>query len=328
LFAALGSPALISSRAIAFNPVNGKVYVVDEPGGAVIVIDSHSNTSVRVKVGSGPDALAVNRSTGNVYVVNSSDGTVSEMNGFNNAVNRTFKAGAHPYVIAINDTTSKAYVTNTFSNAVAEIDLADGITRFLKIGSADNVVIDSRANREYFIGYEEPNIRVVNGATSEVDKAAAAQEHLWGMAIDEASGVLYVTASGSGQLLAVGQAKYSVGAIPCAVAVNSVTGMIYVVNYGDDSVTVFDGGRKAVAGTIKVGHGPQAIAVDSNANRVYVANTHGDSVTVIDGHSNQVIATVPAGRNPYAITAGSDPRTIYVANFGGPSFTAVRVEAK
>jgi len=190
------------------------------------------------------------------------------------------------------------------------------------------VVIDSRANREYFIGYEEPNIRVVNGATSEVDKAAAAQEHLWGMALDEASGVLYVTASGSGQLLAVGQQKYSVGAIPCAVAVNSKTGMIYVVNYGDDSVTVIDGGRRVVAGTIKVGHGPQAVAVDSRADRIYVANTHSDSVTIIDGRGNQVIATVPAGRNPYAITTASDPDTVYVANLGEPSFTAVHLGQK
>jgi len=327
LFPALANGALISSRAIAFNPANGKVYVVDEPGGAVIVIDSHNSATTRVKVGSGPDALAVNRATGNVYVVNSSDGTVSELDGLSNAVSRTFKAGAHPYVIAINEATNKAYVTNTFSNAVAEIDLAAGVTRFLKIGSADNVVTDSRASRAYFIGYEEPNIRILNGATDEAEKAAA-QEHLWGMAIDETSGVLYVTASGSGQLLAAGKEKYSVGAIPCAVAVNSETGMIYVVNYGDDSVTVIDGKLKAAAGTIKAGHGPQAIAVDSKANRVYVANTHDDSVTVIDGHTNKVIATVPAGRNPYAITAGSDAGTVYVANFGEPCFTSVRVEAK
>ena len=91
------------------------------------------------------------------------------------------------------------------------------------------------------------------------------------------------------------------GAIPCAVAVNSATNRVYVVNHGDDSVTVVDAAMREVIATVKVGSLPQGIAVDTKANRIYVANVHGDSISVIDGSSNRVVKTLSTGKNPYAI---------------------------
>lgn len=326
------SSVLISNRAVAFNPSTGKLYAVDERNGAVSVIDGRTNSSISVKVGSGPDALAVNKITGNVYIANASDGTVSALDGVTNSVTATFKAGSHPYILAVNEATNKVYVSNTFSDAVAEINIAAGTTRFLKIGSADNIAIDSHRSRIFLIGYEDPNIRIMNGSTNVVERVAA-HEHLWGMALNEVTGKLYVTDAGNADLFAVDTAsgkrtRIPVGAIPCAVAVNAQGDQVYVVNYGDDTVTVIDGKTENSIATLEVGSGPQAIAVDSRSNRVYVANTHGNSVTIIDGQNNSVIDSVPAGKNPYAITVGPDSRTVYVANFGEPSFTVVPVGKK
>jgi YVTN family beta-propeller protein len=160
-----------------------------------------------------------------------------------------------------------------------------------------------------------------------------AHEHLWGMAVDETTGGLYVTGAGNSDLFKVDPAsarltRIAVGSIPCAIAVNAQTGMVYVVNYGDDSVSVIDGRTEKAVTVIHVGSHPQAIAVDDRVNRIYVANTHGDSVTVIDGRSNAITGSVATGRNPYAITTGADPETVYVANYGEPSFTAVPVTVK
>ena len=193
---AMPSGRLINSRAIAFDEVNGKIYAVDEAGGAVTVIDSRTGATAKVKVGAGPEAIAVNSATGRVYVANASDGTVSELHATSNVVARSFKAGAHPYMLAVNESAGKVYVSNTFSDSVAEIDLSRNTTRFLKIGSADNIVVDSQRNHIFMIGYEDPEIRILTGATDSV-ATVAAHEHLWGMALNENTGKLYVTDVGT-----------------------------------------------------------------------------------------------------------------------------------
>ena len=93
--------------------------------------------------------------------------------------------------------------------------------------------------------------------------------------------------------------------------------MLYVANYGSDSVTVIDRASAKVVATVKVGERPQAAAVDSKTHRVYVANTHEDSVSVIDGTLNTVIATVKTGKAPYAIAVDRETNKAYVATMAG-----------
>ena len=103
-----------------------------------------------------------------------------------------------------------------------------------------------------------------------------------------------------------------------AVAVNSATNRVYVVNHGDDSVTVVDAAMREVIATVKVGSLPQGIAVDTKANRIYVANVHGDSISVIDGSSNRVVKTLSTGKNPYAIAVDPNGGRMFVALLGAP----------
>jgi YVTN family beta-propeller protein len=320
---------LISQQAIAVNPSNRKVYVVDESRSAVSIIDAAKDSRVSVTVGAGPDALAVNTRTGRVYVVNSSDGTVTVLDGKNDKVLATVHSGAHPYVLAVNESTNRIYVTNTFSDAVAVIDGDTNAVNMMKIGSADNVVVDQRSNRVFFIGYEDPNLRILNGADNSLERAHLG-EHLWGMAVNEVTGVVYVTRAGNAEVVALDKdlrtkTAISVGAIPCALAVNPKANRIYVANYGDDTVTAIDGGKHKAVATVRVGHGPQAIAVDIKANLIYAANTHADSLTVIDGKRYAPIATLPGGKNPFAIAVEPNTGKPYVANFGQPSLTAMHL---
>ena len=74
--------------------------------------------------------------------------------------------------------------------------------------------------------------------------------HLWGVAVDEAAGRVYATRAGNAQLAIVEEATgvasdVATGSIPCAVAVNTANGLVYVVNHGEDSVTVIDGVKRS-----------------------------------------------------------------------------------
>jgi len=110
---------------------------------------------------------------------------------------------------------------------------------------------------------------------------------------------------------------------PVAVAVNPVTGQIYVANNGSASVTVISGTSDNVVATISVGTTPSAIAVDAFTNTIYVANSGSGNVSVISGATNTVIATVTVGTTPSAIAVDPLASIVYVANSGTNNLSVI-----
>jgi YVTN family beta-propeller protein len=321
---------LISRQAIAADPVIHKVYAVDVAANAVWVIDTVTRASVKVQVGGGPIAVVANQATGMAYVMNTDSGTVSVVNGRINTVVATVRVGERPYVIAADPVTNKVFVANIYTDMATMIDGATSKATKLKLASADAIAINSKTGSVYLLGYEGANLTVFREADGSVRKASAGAIHLWGMIVDESRNRVYVTRIGSNELAALNETNHKVtpiptGSLPCAVAENPATNMIYVANYGDDSVTVIDGKRLAVITTVHVGKQPHELVVDPKSGLVYVANTHGDSVSVIDGHTNTVLTTLPAGRSPYALALDPQTDSLYAANMGEPAFTRIGI---
>jgi YVTN family beta-propeller protein len=307
---------LNATRAIALNAKTGKVYAVDLAHDAVSVFDREKAAVASVKVGKGPVALAINETTNRVYVANNAGGSVSVIDGTNDAVVATVNVGALPYVLAVNPVTNKIFVSNTFSDKITLIDGATNAMSTIKAGSADSIVIDTKRDRAYLIGWEGTSLTVLDSKPTIIGKIKVGGMHLWGMVVDEAAGKLYVTRAGNAELAVVDELSGSVtniatGATPCAVAVNPATKLIYVVNHEDNTVTVIDGTQGKVLATVKVGEKPQGITVDAKTNRIYVANVHGDSVSVIDGARNAVIETLRTGHNPYALAMNEETARLY-----------------
>ena len=108
-----------------------------------------------------------------------------------------------------------------------------------------------------------------------------------------------------------------VGEIPCAVAVDSTSGKVFVANYASNNVTVIDRAANSVVGTMKVDARPQAIAVDSGNHRVYVASLHAGTTTILDGTNDSVMSTVEVGRAPFAIAVNSKTHKAVVLGLDG-----------
>ena len=66
-------------------------------------------------------------------------------------------------------------------------------------------------------------------------------------------------------------------------AVNPLTGDVYVTNFSDGTVSVISGGTGTVTATIPVGSGPVGVAVNPLTGAVYTANVGDDTVSVIFG---------------------------------------------
>ena len=117
-----------------------------------------------------------------------------------------------------------------------------------------------------------------------------------------------------------------------AVAGNSGAGAtsacaIYVLNGGDNSVSVIDGTTNTVTTTIPVGNGPSGVAV-SPSGTIYVTNLGDFSMSVIDGTTNTVTATVPVGAGPLGIAATCRPPSPTVEAFVAGNGRSVEVSGQ
>jgi YVTN family beta-propeller protein len=322
--------ALINPRGVAFSPATGKAYTVDQKRSAVDISDDATGSTVHVKVGAGPVSIAVNAANGRAYVVNGDSGTVSVIDGKTDQVVATVPAADHPYAIAANPVTGKVYVSRTYSDEITVIDGTTNTATGIKTGSPDFIAINAKMDKIYLLGYEGGTVSVLHGTNGTVSKRSAGM-HAWNIAVDEASGTVYVPRPGNAELVAfpadsASSTTIPTGEIPCAVGINLRTNDVYVVNYGSNSVTVIDRATGKPVATVPVGDRPEAIAVDSVNNLIYVANMHSDSVTAIDGASNHVLATLPAGKNPYALAVNPEAGKLHVANLDDRSFTIIDVK--
>jgi YVTN family beta-propeller protein len=91
---------------------------------------------------------------------------------------------------------------------------------------------------------------------------------------------------------------------------------VYVVNEGDDTVSVIDGISRSVIATIPVGKSPHYIVLDPSGKYAYVTNGESNSVTILDTTTNRVISTIEGvGGDPQQIVIHPEGKFAYVPGF-------------
>ncbi|MFL5520557.1 MAG: YncE family protein, partial [Gemmatimonadales bacterium] len=76
------------------------------------------------------------------------------------------------------------------------------------------------------------------------------------------------------------QPRIVVGTNPVALAVNPVTGKVYVANAGSNNISIIDG---TTVSSLPVGTQPRWIGVNPETNRVLVGNFTSANVTIVNG---------------------------------------------
>jgi YVTN family beta-propeller protein len=134
---------------------------------------------------------------------------------------------------------------------------------------------------------------------------------------NQATGKMYIldASHNAVSVISSGNAATSVkvGSGPVSIGVNNLTGMVYVVNNSERSVSVLDGKTDTVVATVPTPARSYAVAVDEPNNKVYVSNIFSNMVTVIDGATNTA-ANVPAG-GADGVIVDNDRKRVYLLHY-------------
>jgi len=96
------------------------------------------------------------------------------------------------------------------------------------------------------------------------------------------------------------------GSAPSAVAVDAVTGRVFVAESGAGTVRVLEAGSGRVLREVRVGRNPVALTVVPSTGRVFVANASGSDLAVLDAHSGALLRVTALNGAPYQSLAVDD----------------------
>jgi len=151
----------------------------------------------------------------------------------------------------------------------------------------------------------------------------------FGAAVDNATGDIFITNSGSNNVSVISGssqkviANIGVGAIPLGIAYDWSTGDIYVANNGSNNVSVISGATFSVVATVSVGSSPLGVAYDGATRQVFVADYGSAQVSVISGPSNQLLTSINVGLEPFGVAVDAVADTIWVTNSGSSNVSVI-----
>ena len=328
---------------------SGQNHTVAVINGAICNGQQHSGCGQRprkVRVGGGPDGVAVDQATDTVYTVN--DGadnnnghTVSVLNGATCNARRhsgcgqvpaTIRVGHGPFWIAVDQATHTAYTANNTDSTVSVINTATcNARRHSGCGQRTTTVpvgfrpwaltVDRALHTVFVLNNQDDTMSALNSATCNASNGSGCRRR---------------------------PAASQVGKGPQAVLTDPATGTIYAANFTDSTVSVIRAARCSAvssrgcrhdAPTAAVGAGPDAIAVNRATGTVYVANGggslfsgRGNTVSVINAATcnarrrtgcTRPAAIVGVGVGPDGIAVDRATDTVYVANGGAGTVSVI-----
>ena len=212
-------------------------------------------------------------------------------------------------------------VINAAADAVVgEIDLGPA-------GSAFSLTANPETNTVYAGDQVFSRlVYAIDGEAGRVVRTADLGGEPRGLAVNPATGTLYVTLTNQGRVVALDAATLAVEATvdigliePAKVAVNPVTNTVYVTNANrrgtDSTVTVIDGATNRITGSIPVDRYALGIAVNAADDKVYVSNYTSETLSVIDGGSQRVVGKAYVGGSPTGVEYNPVTRKVYLTNF-------------
>lgn len=308
-----------SASDIAYNPVDGMVFVDGSAPDSVDVIDPSTNTVAHsLPVGTNPEGMVVDTSNGNVFVGNFATNNISVVDGSSYAVTTTIPLSTsdNPQGGCFDPTNGEVFFGDGLLGDVSIIDgSTDTVVSTVSYGmlsgsSPDTCVFDSSTNKVYVADDSVGAVHVIDASTG----SAVSNISAWssgGITLDPNNGDLFALAMVNMSVIQdVSQQVISVESLfaePSTMAFDPTSGNLfvadaslqnggaYVINTATNSEVAGTPLGPASLGTFT----PMYVAYDPANGYVYLAasDTAPGSppglLLALDGTTGAVVATLP-----------------------------------
>jgi YVTN family beta-propeller protein len=310
-------PAADSVRTPASDlPSGPRLFVTDEVGGAVVVIDvSSARVIATILVGKRPRGLVLSPDKSTMYVAlsgtpiggpNVDEDTLPPADKKADGIGvlsvrdlrllRVVKGGSDPESVAVSLDGNRLFVANEDTGQASAIDPADGRL----IGTVD-------------VGGEPEGVN-----------------------LRPDGGVVYVTSEEDNQVAAIdvnsvkAVATIPVGPRPRSTAFLPDSSRAYVPAENAGTVTVIDAQKHRVLDTITLQGKelvrPMGTVVSPDGRHLYVTTGRGRHLVIVDTATNQQIAAIEVGARPWGVAVSDDGKFVFTANGTSQDVSIIDVE--
>jgi YVTN family beta-propeller protein len=279
------SASISDPVSIVKKPDDTKIYFTNQTSNTLQIIDTETNTTSSVAVGSAPTFSAITPNGTKVYVSNSSDDSISVLNTSTGNVTTTIAPVSFPGTMAASLT--KVYVNVDNGAAVGSIDVAtDTVSTYLAITNALSIAFTPSGDRAY-VSTSSGNVFPITTASDTVGSAI------------------------------------TVGANPTFLAVNPSGTKVYVANTNSSTISIITVASNTVTNTISLfGPQPRNIVFSLDGSKAFVLG-NSTNVFVIDTSSETQTATIGVTSTGNSLLAISSDGALLATQSGGFSSISI-----
>ena len=271
------TPAGATPHFPGFDAATGNVLVSNVTVGTVTELDPGVGPVRTFQAQAVPHSVKVDGYAKRAYVVNKGASTVSVLDLASGLTLATFPVGPNPHGLAIDTKRNRLYVTSIDANRLEVYDVNTyQLIALVPVGLGPWGV-DARGGIIVVTDTGSDTIHIIDADELEVKEVVVVGQYPWAASIG-ASGRIYVTIQGSGEMVAV---------------------------Y-----------KKSVIWRTPIGIRPLGIVADESRNRVLASINGANQVAVVQAKSGKLHQLIPVAARPAGITYDFSTGTGYVANQG------------
>lgn len=198
-------PTGVRPVAIAFNPVNERLYIPNIAGNDVTIVSTQSFGTSRVAVRQSPLGVGVNTTTGDVFITNSGDNSVTVIDDTDNVVTTIDNIGTKPVSATYHPVNDEMYVVATGSNEVIPINATDYSTLpSIVVGNSPyGIAFNSNNNFLYVANRDDNNFSIIAPDKNLKDTITIGEVNI-GFVINQSNNLLFTNNTGSGTVNLIG----------------------------------------------------------------------------------------------------------------------------
>lgn len=309
---------------VAYDNASQQLYVSD-CNDVTVISTTNNSVTTRVALGSGaqPWGIIYDAYNRDVYVAESALDLVGVISTTNNTLIASIGVSGQLRDFACDPVTGTVYVAVWLSQQLAVISgVTQSVVKTLNLpGYPYAIGLDPDTHRIYLAteNLGAGNVTVVNSSSLTIVGFVSVGVGPVGIAIDNASGLVYVADSSSNDVAAINESTLSVVGFfrgdpePFGVTWNSVGQSVYVTNQASGTLDQVNGRTNAIVSSTLLANGLTGVSADITTGHLFVGSPANGGVYDVNANGTlQSFTSVQA--DPIALAYDSDNGDVYVAN--------------